>query len=152
MEHCGMWVDVFLISPTVSLIVTKYQLPYRSKESYTIFGIALIGAYILGKEYVKYGLKKAEAHTHDGYTTLAGKIHGVYAVIAFWIIGLFYYSKLDIRTAYPDLIVISAVLTLFSFFGTVKIQKNWRYSNTDIFQGLGISAVVWIVTLIKIFT
>jgi len=84
--------------------------------------------------------------------TVAGWIHGLYAVIALWIIALVYLTVPHVPKA--DLIKMSIALTPFFFIGVVKWNMRW-FTNLPndkmaIIQSIGGPAIVWTVTMVRI--
>src|SRR5262245_36825061 len=90
LEHGGMWADALIISPILAYILAKYTLRYMTSEGAAIFVAALLATMALGYLYQQSGLHTPEAHTHDGKTTLAGILHGVFATFAIWTFALVY--------------------------------------------------------------
>src|SRR4051812_22256903 len=89
MEHGGMWADVFIVSPLVAYIMSKYQLAYFSKRGWVILALATLVSFVAGYAYQKL-LVVPEVFVHDGKTSVVGWIHGLFAISAIWIIVLFY--------------------------------------------------------------
>lgn len=125
-EHGGMWADVFVISPIVAYAVSRYQLDYFSKLGLLILAGAIVVSLAMGSMYQKNGVVTPEAHTHNGKTTLAGWIHGLFATVAIWIVMLVYLNMTIPLVSRMDIIVFSLLLTPFF---TLALQSSARYGS-----------------------
>lgn len=141
LQHGGMWSDVFVITPLVAYITGLNHLPYRSPWSLTFLGVDLAFWWIASR-YFK-SLPLPEAHNHDGRITVAGWIHLGFAVIAMWILALFYFSHPPMR----ELVVVSIILTPFFFLGIWKIDKDWRWNPVAVWVTIGGPVLVWSVVV-----
>jgi hypothetical protein len=150
MEHGGMWADVFVISPMVAYLTTKYRFGYTAWWSWLILGIALAITIGSAPIYNKIGLMFPVAHSHDGHTTAAGYIHGVFAVAVLWIAGMFYFTPTDPPASAHDLIGISALLTPFFFLGIVDFNSRWIFLKGAKIQLAVSILILWIMTGIRL--
>lgn len=153
LEHGGMWFDFLILSPLVAHIVGCYELAYDSWMSIILLTVCILFSYKLGTGYTAVSLKTPEAHAHDGHTTVAGYIHGMYAILAMWVLVLFYLTPTQPQVSKADLIVTSILLTPFFFAGAAKWNRRWfkNFRNdkpAQIQTAVG-PVVVWIVALVK---
>ncbi|HUC31629.1 MAG TPA: hypothetical protein VMR99_03020 [Candidatus Paceibacterota bacterium] len=151
MEHGGMWADIIVISPMVAYIVSRYRLKYTSWYSILIFVIAVGITIAAGIAYKKIGLIYPTPHSHDGRTTAAGWIHGVFAIAALWIAGMFYFTPTNPHASTRDVLVISGLLTPFFFLGIVDFNSRWVFMHGAKIQLAVSIAILWIITAIKLF-
>jgi len=92
-----------------------------------------------------------EAHTHDGYTTVAGWIHGLYALLSAWIIVLFLISPFEGNIQEEHLLIIAVLLSIWATMGVVKFNPKWEWKNDNALQVVGEILTIWIVTEARIF-
>ncbi len=151
MEHGGMWSDVFIISPVVAYIVSKYDVEYFSQWGLIILGVALVVSLAMGAMYQKNGITIPEAHTHDGTTTLAGWIHGLFAVAAIWTCALFYLNLVSPSVLKFDVLVISLLLTPFFFLGVVKFSDRWTFDTIAQWQVAFETAGLWAIASYRLW-
>ena len=149
-EHGGMWADVFVISPIVAFAVSRYQLHFFSIGGMEILAIAIALSFAMGMMYQKNGLATPEAHTHDGKTTLAGWIHGMFAVVALWVCAMFYLNMTTPPVSRGDLVVFSLILTPFFYLGVAKFSKRWAFDRFAKRQVALEMIVVWSITAIRL--
>ncbi len=151
MEHGGMWADVLVISPFVAYLVSRYQFPYVSNRGIMLLAIAIALSLIMGHMYQKGGMLIPEAHTHHGTTTIAGWIHGVFAVAAIWIFAMVYLPGMATPpVSKVDLLVISIMLTPFFYLGVAKFNPRWTFSVTAKLQVLAEIILIWVVAALRI--
>ena len=150
-EHGGMWADFLIISPVVAFIVSEYPLPYLSTRSFVIIGLIIAVAIFAGNQYRQMGAMIPEAGSHDGYTTIAGWIHGLYALISAWIIVLFLVSPFTLNIQRSDLVIIAALLSVWAVIGVIKFNPRWAWDHVSIRQVLVEVSVIWVTTGGKIF-
>lgn len=151
MEHGGMWADVFIISPLIAYVVTNYDLPYISWWSAIAFCIAAIAIVAAGMQYSKNSIEIPEAHAHGGKTTAAGWIHGLYAVISFWILILFYETAV---ISPKTLFVLACILSVFLCIGFMGFSPRWSFKTVKTGEKMQLAIeiiVVWIVTALKLY-
>lgn len=103
MQHGGFWCDVFLVTPIAAYVAKNYQLAYLSWWSFLIFAAVVAFVMIAGYFYVKIGDAIPVPYAHDGKTPLAGWVHGIFAVAALWIIGMFYLTPIKPLPSVRDL-------------------------------------------------
>lgn len=154
MEHGGWWADLLLITPLAAYIVNRYDLQYASLRSILFMIISVAVAQKFGRIYSRASHFTPEAHVHWGETTPAGRTHGLYAILAMWIIGLFYFAPLATRIAPADLYLVSAILTPFFFVGAAKWNYRWfaglKNDKMGILQSIVGPLVVWGVAIARI--
>ena len=147
-EHGGMTADVFIISPLVAYLVSHYRLPYASIGSLLAFVISLATVLSLGKMYASNSYGTPEAHVHQGRTTPAGWVHGLFALLGLWVCVLFYTITPHVEGR--ELIGVSAVLTIFFPLGAMKFAHRWKWDASSVTQvAIGVS-VLWMATAIRI--
>lgn len=152
MEHGGMWADVFIISPLVAYFVSNYQLPYFSKWGLVILAVAVVFSLGMGYLYQQGGMVTPEAHTHDGTTTVAGWIHGVYAVAAIWICAMVYIPGLaSPPISKADIIGLSMLLIPFFYSGVAKFSERWVFETPAQWQVGASTAIIWAITIARIW-
>jgi hypothetical protein len=149
-QHGGMWADFFLLSSMIALLVSCYDLHYFSKWSLTILFLAVIIPLIAGIFYRQMGSVIPEAHTHNGITTIAGRIHGVYAVLAIWVIILFVFTPVSPRPSVQHLIMLASALTLVFIFGVIKFNPMWKCSKEAAWQVIVATCSVWAIVGVKL--
>lgn len=149
MEHGGMWADVFPISPLVAYI-TSYKLEYFSWWGLGLLALSGILTVAAIKGYEKGGLKTPEAHTHDGRTTAAGWIHGLFAMVGLWIFALFYFTPITPSASPRDIVIVSLLLTPFFYLGVVKFSPRWKFEKWVRWQVAGEIVGLWVATTIRI--
>ena len=150
MQHGGFWCDVFLVTPIAAYVAKNYQLAYLSWWSFLIFAAVVAFVMIAGYFYVKIGDAIPVPYAHDGKTPLAGWVHGIFAVAALWIIGMFYLTPIKPLPSVRDLIVISSLFTPFFFLGIYDFSRRWVFHRGAKIQFAVELAVLWIVTVVRI--
>jgi hypothetical protein len=100
--------------------------------------------------YAKGGIATPEAHTHDGYTTVAGWIHGLFAGIGVWVLLMFFLTPTSPPATARDILIVSAILTPFFFLGVTKFSRKWKFVNWVRWQVAGEIALVWIAAWVRI--
>jgi hypothetical protein len=157
LQHGGWWANIFIISPMVAYITTKYQLAYFSWYSLIIFIVATVFVWLTG--YVGYAKKGEEkmpdvmlpdSYVHDKRLTSAGKIHLAFAVAVLYIITMFYFTPLKPAVSRGDFFLISAWLTPFFFMGICKFTRRWTFSKFAQVQVACQLFFVWSVAAIRI--
>ena len=151
LQHGGMWADMFIVSPAVALIASKYKINYFSLYGIVFFAGTFIVVRAMGRLYCEYGKIIPEAHTHDGRTTLAGWIHGIFAFAVIWECLMFYLSPTVPKQKVEDLIFVSFLLTLLFPLGVIKFSLRWKFSLGDYIQIGVLTLLVWSVTASYIF-
>ena len=150
LQHGGMWADVLVISPMVAYLTAHDRFGYTTRWGLIMLVTALAITIGSAPIYNKIGLSHPVAHTHDGHTTPAGYIHGMFAVVALWIAGMFYFTSLDPPASTRDILVVSGLLTPFFFLGIVDFSRDWEFMSGAKIQ-LAVSIVIlWIITGMKI--
>lgn len=149
-EHGGMWADVTIIPLIVGYYASTHELALLSQGSFRILEIAIAIVWVAGYMYQEAGKVTPEAHTHDGKTTFAGWIHGFFAVIVLWILGLVYFGLTTPPVSTSELLWTSVVLTCFMDMATRKFSKHWKYDVPAIRQVLIGIVGLWIITFIRI--
>ncbi len=143
-EHGGMWMDVFLITPLVAWMVSAYPLEYN-----TTFGYAALFAALMVVMAVAVMFRNSdEAYAHDGRTSLAGLFHWAYAWLALWVFTLFFFRNPAPRAHH--LVAAAMCLTPFYFLGVVKFRRHWRPRPADVHQALLLNLVMWTVVAVRI--
>jgi hypothetical protein len=150
MEHGGMWSDVFVISPLVAYVTTKYRLGYTSWYSLLILVIAIVVTVGAGIAYNKIGLSFPVAHSHNGKTTPAGWIHGAFAVAVMWIGVMFYLTPIVPKASARDILFVASLLTPFSFLGLYNFSSRWVFLPGAKIQFAAQVIVLWTVTVVKL--
>jgi hypothetical protein len=103
----------------------------------------------MGVMYAKGGRLIPEAHTHDGKTTIAGWIHGIYAVLGLWFILIFYFGRLSPQIAKEDFIFMAIMLTFFFPLGIIKFSSQWKFEKFAKWQVTIEIILLWAITYYK---
>ncbi|HFC11017.1 MAG TPA: hypothetical protein ENJ75_02400, partial [Candidatus Kaiserbacteria bacterium] len=91
MEHGGVWTDAVFITPWLVYLVGKYDFTYTSVASILVLTVSFVVWTALAfLVYAPEGLMMPEAHAHNGYVTVAGYFHIVYAGLSSWIMAMLY--------------------------------------------------------------
>jgi hypothetical protein len=146
-QHGGMWSDVFIITPIVAYISSKYELEYTTWRAIILLLAAVVLVY-LAMEFVykPAGIKMPEAHTHDGRTPLTGWVHALYAVAAIWVCVEVYLGWTTPVVSSTDIIVVSLLLTPFFYLGVAKFSNQWVFDTGAKWQ-VGVEIVgLWLLT------
>lgn len=141
LQHGGMWCDLFAISLVVAYVASTSHLPYFSGPSGKYFAGA-VGFWLFAALYFQ-SLKLPEAHNHYGHTTAAGWIHLGFAVVATWILALFYLSH-PVRS---HVFWVSVILTLFFPLGMMKFDRDWHWNPFAAVVAIGGPITVWSIYL-----
>jgi len=150
LQHGGMWVDFFLVSPAIAFIVSTYDLHYLSLWSIIIL-ISVIVVTIKG--IVKYelrGIYIPEAHTYNGKTTVAGWIHGIYAILAMWVFILFLVTPITPVASSRHLLWVALILTFVFYLGVIKFNHMWRWSREDAIEATSLTISVWLIAITRV--
>lgn len=131
MEHAGMWCDLFLVSPLVAMIISKYELAYSSWQSIVFIALSIAITLYFNHMYNTKWLIVPEAGRHDGAVTTMGKIHGLYAVVTMWIIFLFYFCPVTPEITKSDLLKVFGALLILFFVGITKFSTKWEWRRLD---------------------
>ena len=149
MEHGGMWADVFIVTPIVAWVGSKYKLDF-SWGRLVLLGGAMV-VVLIGVHYYELGGRVTpEAHTHHGKTTVAGWIHAVFAVAAIWICAMVYLNLTMPPVTKLDVIMISILLTPFFYLGVAKFSSRWVFAPAVKWQ-VAIEIIgLWLVTGVRL--
>ena len=151
MEHGGMWADVFIISPIIAYLTSNYSFNYTALSSIIIFSVVFIITLVAGKAYSKKATTVPEAHVHNGEATIAGWIHGIYALIGLYYIITFYFTdNFSPRAGNVSIIIIAMFLCVFFPLGVMKFNKRWEFSKSDKIQLLIEYIILGAITVIKL--
>ena len=151
-DHGGIWFDLIVMSGLTAYIVGIYEMDYASLYGLLILGMVVAGLLAAGCGYRKAAIDfGGEAHTHDGRTTLAGWLHGVYAMCVAWTMTLFYLLPVSPLASTKDILMVTSVLTPFFYIGTVKFSIQWKLNRSAKRQTIIGIVIVWAVTLAKLW-
>lgn len=163
MDHGGMWYDFIAFSPLTAYVLSRYQIVCGRWQAAVGLCVFILVTKILGPFYRTEANKRkdpesgrtwGEAHNHDGKTTLAGIIHGGYAIFVMSVLLLFYLGFTSPITTKSDLFWITAALTPFFPLGVMKFHRHWFAQwSTDTFahwQSFAGPVALWTITLIRI--
>lgn len=135
LQHGGWWANLFIVSPIVVYVTTKYQLAYFSFSSLIILLVAIAITGVGGYGYAAKGEKtmpevmRPDAYVHDGKTTTAGWLHLLFAAAVLYIIGMFYFTPMKPLISHGDVWLISGWLSPFFFLGICKFSRQWKFSH-----------------------
>lgn len=143
-----MWCDMFFITPLAAYIVGGTHLRYISILSGVIWVLSLLAwAFVTIKFFRTVSIP--EAHAHDGKITPAGQVHFWYAVIATYLVVMFYCA----HPPMASLRIVSWLLTPFFFLGVVKFDRKWewRWKQNPVawIATFGVPVVIWSVVLYR---
>lgn len=148
-EHGGMWADALLIAPLLGFVLGSWKVHYASRTGLVTFVAALFACIIFGYIYQENGVVAPEAHAHDGQTTVAGLIHGVFAIFALWTLCLVYLGATTPDVSLRPLVFISCALTPFCFLGVMKLSARWTFDRTAAIQVAAELALIWGATVFR---
>lgn len=159
MQHGGMWADMFVISPLVAYIVSKYDLAYSPNVQGNILWLPALSLLLVsigvcltaGVMFARSGKVIPEAHAHDGKTTVAGWIHGWFAMVCLWAILMFYLLPISPKVPDHEILAITGILSSFFFLGATKFTSRWTPKKQDLVQVLALSFVLWCITFVRIW-
>ena len=145
MEHGGMWADAFIVTPLLAYLMSNYNFAYSSTGSVAFLVAAFaLWALLAAKMYAPLGAAMPEAHAHDGYVTVAGWIHVLYAAVATWIIALAYLPGMaEPQVSSADIIIVSAALSFWTYLGVAKFSGYWTFDTFAKIQVGGEIALIW---------
>ena len=151
-EHGGMWADIFLVSPAMADIVSKYKLNYNSRASHMILIGVIIFTLTMMNKYKNEGVCKPEAHTHHGNQTVAGWIHGLFAAVSMWLLILFYFTTTTPKASAHDLILVTSLFTIWAPLGVIKFfNPLWKWTKSLSWTVSIEIAAFWLIAGIKIY-
>ena len=150
-EHGGMWMDVFIITPFVACAVSKYELDYSSWQGEAALLISGAVTLVLIELYRRGGMVMGDHCTHDGRTTLAGWIHGLFAFGAIWVCAEIYLGLTTPVVSKQDVILFSALLSPFFYLGVAKFSERWVFGVAEKLQVIGGIALVWMIAAFHIW-
>jgi hypothetical protein len=143
LQHGGMWYDALFIAPLVAYMVATYDLPYVSLLGEVSLTVSIVTWFILAAQFKSSPVP--EAHTHHHSITPAGFVHLVFAVLAMWVMIMFY----SIHPPMRYLVIVSSILTPFFFFGIYKFDRKWRFNRLAVGIALGGPMILWLVVLLR---
>ena len=133
-EHGGMWADVFLVAPALAYVLANYELNFATPLSLLLLFLVAFFCLVMGCYYQRNGAMIPEAHAHDGRTTAAGWVHGVFAIAALWVLALFYLNMTTPRVSKTDLLYISLAMAAVNVIGVLKFNWQWRFDGPAVRQ------------------
>ncbi len=149
-EHGGTFVDLFVITPAMAYITSQYRLAYTAWWGWLLLGLTAIVVLWSMQMYSQIAVSAPEAHTHHGETTIAGWIHGVYAIWGIWVFALFLVTPTTPHTSIHDLLLVAVALTILFPLGVIKFNSTWSWTISNSWQ-VGIEiAGVWLITTVRI--
>jgi len=148
-RHGGMWADFFLMSPLVAYIVSRYDIGWCAL-SFGLLVASMTICMLLGGLFAGQSVKMPEAHAINGEMTMVGLIHGVYAVLALWVILLFYIKVPMSESTCADLPIVTTGATLTVIFGVRKFYRDWRFEWPTIMAVTLICATAWSISFYKV--
>ncbi len=150
LQHGGMWADVFIISPIVAYALSKYQLDIHSWRGIGTLIVSIVFTLAMIEFYRRRGIAMGDHCTHDGKTTFAGWIHGLYAFAAIWVCLEIYLELMAPVVSKQDIVIFSLLLTPFFYLGVAKFSERWIFSAQDKWQVLALTTGVWVITVIRL--
>lgn len=151
LDHGGWWADVFIISPLVAWIASSHRLPYWSSSGEAALLVIFLAVWCLGSLYTEVGLKTPEAYTHDGRTTVAGYLHGLYAVICIWNVILSCFADVQPKVTRGEALATAIALTPWAYLGVAKFNKElWKFGRSERLQTATAITIIWIVTFVRL--
>ena len=150
LEHGGIWADIFVISPLAAYVLAKYQVHWFSFGGLITLVLAVGCSLAAMTGWREGGSTTPEAHTHDGRTTAAGWIHGIYMVVGIAVFVQFFFANTTPAPATKELLVVAWILTPFFPLGVVKFSPKYRFDVAAYCVTFGGIALTWIATLVRI--
>lgn len=148
MEHGGMWADALIVTPLLAYLMASYKFAYASTGSMTFLGaVSALWILLATKVYAPAGAEMPEAHAHDGYVTVAGWLHVLYAAVATWIVALVYVPNMaEPPISSTDVIITSVALSFWAYFGVAKFSNYWVFDTSAKIQVGSELALIWSLT------
>ncbi|MBI2610024.1 hypothetical protein HYW53_02500 [Candidatus Giovannonibacteria bacterium] len=150
LQHGGIWSDLIIMTPLVTYLLKKHDFPLLSQSGSLAIIISTAVVLTFGKMYRENGKKFPEAHTHDGKTTGAGILHGIYSVIVLWIFLKFYFGEISPSPTVKELFGVAVLLSIHIPLGIIKFTHKWKLTLTAIWQIGSVWILIWVVTGIRI--
>jgi len=150
LQHGGMWTDVFVITPAIAYIMSKYKLAYLSWWGVLLF--VAISAFVIWAMlgYQQSGKIIPEAYSHYGKTGIAGYLHGLYAILGIWVITMFLITPIYPHASVQDLIIVAVAVTILFPLGVWKFNTDWQWAHTDTVQVTTEIIIYWAITFMRI--
>ena len=148
-QHGGIWANVFITSPIISRVLTHYSVSLDSFWVWIILVFTIIFTIVMGVKYAKDSHDAPEAHAHNGKTTIAGWIYGLYSVLGIWCILLFYLGQLKPTIEKEELVFMAILLSFFFVLGVIKFSPKWKFSASAKWQVFIEILILWVVTYLK---
>lgn len=149
LEHGGMWADALIISPLLGYVLAHWEVGYDSRVGDVTLILALALCVALGYVYQVNGIDAPDAHTHGGRTTIAGFIHGLFALFALWTISLVYLGATSPTIPASMLMAISSALTPFCVLGVMKFSDRWSFDRMAMVQVAAQLVLIWGATIAR---
>jgi hypothetical protein len=127
LQHGGMWLMAFLVVPLVALIVSKYDLPYRSRSGIGLLTVALATAFTALAYYVKAGRTIPEPLAHHGSASSVGLVNAVLTALVLWVVFLWYFTKTTPLPSGQDLWVVTVGLVVYAWLSNLKFSSHWDW-------------------------
>lgn len=135
-EHGGWWTDMLVISPVFAFVASQNEVSYLSWRSFFILVLSGVVWGGLTGYYQEQARTDPEAHTHDGKTTPAGWIHVLFAVMATWFAGLYFFGGFETLPAPGQRLAMFVACWAIVVIGGVKFSKRWKWSLSTTIQSI----------------
>ena len=148
MEHGGMLADALIVTPLLAYLMASYRFAYDSTGSMAFLGaVSALWILLATKVYAPAGAEMPEAYAHDGYVTVAGWLHVLYAALATWIVALVYVPNMaEPPISSADVIITSVALSFWTYFGVAKFSNYWVFDTSAKIQVGSELALIWSLT------
>lgn len=129
LEHGGIWMDCLFLTPAIAWVASHNTIGYFSPIGVFYFVISALVWSLLLVFYQRQSRKAPEAHAHDGETTVAGHLHGLYAILATWFALLYFFGGFKTMPSELDHLLMFGGLLTIPLFGSVKFSKWWPWKD-----------------------
>ncbi|OGG49031.1 hypothetical protein A3G63_01140 [Candidatus Kaiserbacteria bacterium RIFCSPLOWO2_12_FULL_52_8] len=153
MEHGGLWADILVIPFMVAYVVGKYELDPLSARGFCSLAGIIVFVRVALELYRRKGITFedwGDHCIHDKKIFPAGWLHGLFAVMAIWVMLQVYLGWTTPPVSKTDLLIFSGLLTPLFVLMIVKLSDRWVF---DVFakKQIAISIIgLWIITGIRL--
>ena len=135
-EHGGWWMDLLVISPVFAWVASNNAVRYWSPVSFLLAAMSTLAWIFLCRFYSEQSKTTPEAHAHEGQMTSAGYVHAIFAIIATWFAGLYYFGGFDTHPIASERLAMFVALWALAVIGGVKFSKRWKWTTSTTIQAI----------------
>ena len=143
-EHGGWWMDLLVISPVFAWVASNNVVRYWSPVSFLLAAISAFVWTLLCRFYSEQSKITPEAHAHEGQTTLAGYVHAIFATIATWFAGLYYFGGFDTLPSASQRLAMFVALWALAVIGGIKFTRRWKWTSSTTIQAIGVAIILMV--------